>query len=979
MCIDSTDIGMSDHFLVWLELGRTAKNSRKQKRTIRRWRLDKFGDDVVREKYCEALQAEVEAFSEGISQMEEGGMRGNELVEGVLKEWENIVNRVARDTVGEKVIVCGRSVRWWDDEIKAKIEQRRQLYKRMVRGQEGLWDEYNKLRREVKHLVMEKKLNVWNGVVEKANADFEANKKEFWSFVGRRTKGRKGGVEALRNDSGVSVTSTKGKLKVLQSHYQHLGSCSVDDAFDGNWKQEVDSEVNECHRCSVEHDDPVLDREIELQEIARCVRKLKNNKTGGSDGLVGELLKYGGSGMIHLLHKLFEVVWSEELVPPKWREGLIVNLFKKGDREDPGNYRGITLLSVVGKVFCKIVNDRLVRHLESGGVLHEGQAGFRAKRSCVDNIYVLSELVQGRLREGRKTYAFFLDVQKAYDTVWRNGLWVKLWELGVRGKMWRVIKEMYRVSRSAVLLDGECSEAFDVQQGVAQGCSLSPILFSVFINGLLKEVEQAGLGVELSDGSTIGGMLFADDFVGVSNSEEELQRLINVAHAYCCKWRLKANVSKSAVVVFARELVEGSWNWGEQALPRLSKYTYLGVDFTSNGAWDEHVKRVLQNGRKKISQVHSNRDIDLTARRLLLISVVRPTLEYGSEVWEGNKAQAAALEAVMIGGAKRILGCSSRTCNEAVRGDMGLDSLQGCRDKAKLKWWYKVATMPEHRYSRKLFVQEWNVKPRRGRQRKYWCKVVDHLFSSLGLDKAEWLEDIRKGSCSLKSFLGVAGEGIDERESGKFEEGLNSKVKLSLYRTFGKIVGFKKYLRGVGDAGTRLLFKFRSGTHGLNEELGRHRGREGRKECLLCDAECESVSHVLWDCPAYVSIRSAFMLELRRELGGRFEHFQSLDSFEKSSYVLGSEAWEEYSSGLLGLIKDFVLSVWEERKVRLYGEHANVHQSHSQNDSGDLRGVAGGDGELGCLCGKAGTSHLCDGSAHSSGCVVNGSNAMAAV
>ena len=111
----------------------------------------------------------------------------------------------------------------------------------------------------------------------------------------------------------------------------------------------------------------------------------------------------------------------------------------------------------------------------------------------------------------------------------------------------------------------------------------------------------------------------------------------------------------------------------------------------------------------------------------------------------------------MIGGAKRILGCSSRTCNEAVRGDMGLDSLQGRRDKAKLKWWYKVATMPEHRYSRKLFVQEWNVKPRRGRQRKYWCKVVDHLFSSLGLDKAEWLEDIRKGSCSLKSFLGVAG------------------------------------------------------------------------------------------------------------------------------------------------------------------------------------------------------------------------------
>ena len=85
-------------------------------------------------------------------------------------------------------------------------------------------------------------------------------------------------------------------------------------------------------------------------------------------------------------------------------------------------------------------------------------------------------------------------------------------------------------------------------------------------------------------------------------------------------------------------------------------------------------------------------------------------------------------------------------------------------------------------------------------------------------------------SVLVKSFLGEAGE---ERESSKFEEGLNSKVLLSLYRTFGKVVDYKKYLRGVGDAGTRLLFNFRSGTHGLNGELGRHRGREGKKECTF--------------------------------------------------------------------------------------------------------------------------------------------------
>ena len=174
----------------------------------------------------------------------------------------------------------------------------------------------------------------------------------------------------------------------------------------------------------------------------------------------------------------------------------------------------------------------MVEHLDRERALHEGQAGFR-NNSCIDNVYTLNEVVQGRLREDKPTYAFFLDAQKAYDTVWRDGLWLKLWDMGVKGKMWRVVKGMYEVSRSAVLLDGEKSTMFSVEQGVAQGCSLSPILFSVFINDLLKEVEEAGVGVQLCNDRSMTGMLFADDFVGVSDSRENLQKLIDVVHNYC--------------------------------------------------------------------------------------------------------------------------------------------------------------------------------------------------------------------------------------------------------------------------------------------------------------------------------------------------------------------------------------------------------------------------------------------------------------
>ena len=99
------------------------------------------------------------------------------------------------------------------------------------------------------------------------------------------------------------------------------------------------------------------------------------------------------------------------------------------------------------------------------------------------------------------------------------------------------------------------------------------------------------------------------------------------------------------------------------------------------------------------------------------------------------------------------------------------------------------------------------------------------------------------------------------------------------------------------------MFKFRSGTHSLNEELGRHRGREGRKECLLCDDECESVSHVLWDCPVYNTLRNDFLCKLQELLGDRFEHFDSLDSFEKASFVLGSELWEDDFNSMLDLVR----------------------------------------------------------------------------
>ena len=227
----------------------------------------------------------------------------------------------------------------------------------------------------------------------------------------------------------------------------------------------------------------------------------------------------------------------------------------------------------------------------------------------------------------------------------------------------------------------------------------------------------------------------------------------------------------------------------------------------------------------------------------------------------------------------------------------------------------------------------------------------------------------------------MTGESISERESKRFEEGLNAKVKLSLYKNFGKGIEFKKCLHGVADAGSRLLFKFRSGTHGLNEEWGRHSGREGNKECGLCGNECERVSHVLWECLIYSSSRADFLLKLQEKLGNEFECFDLLDSLGKLCFILSSELWEDHFDSLLALFKDYVVKIWEVRKLKFYGDDSSQFQS-STGDLGDVAGFEGHSGVGMCQGGEPDTDYsICMNvccSACENACVVDGTCATAA-
>ena len=304
-------------------------------------------------------------------------------------------------------------------------------------------------------------------------------------------------------------------------------------------------------------------------------------------------------------------------------------------------------------------------------------------------MYTLRKVIQGRKDAGLPTYCFFLDVQKADDTVWRNGFWKNMSEIGVRGKIRRIMKNITKCATSAVMLDGEIPKYVDILQGVAEGCTLSPDLFKVYINDMTVAVGAAKQGVTMGE-DAVSGLMFADDFVGVSETPEGLQQQIEKALECTTKWRVTAKVKKYAVVaVVCNEdkvnAADFKWKRGEDELPIVDQYTYLGVETSKDCSWDSHTAKVLGNGKSQVGKmgaILTDPHLDTRINRCILMNVSVPKLEYAGEVREGNAKFVKQREtAVQMTAAKKILGCSSTASNNAVlRAELGTYLLPKNRD-----------------------------------------------------------------------------------------------------------------------------------------------------------------------------------------------------------------------------------------------------------------------------------------------------------
>lgn len=237
------------------------------------------------------------------------------------------------------------------------------------------------------------------------------------------------------------------------------------------------------------------EEEIRREDIKGIIKKLKEGKAAGLDGIPNEAWRYGGEEVKDWVWKFCNKVWRGEGWPEEWKERVVVPIIKKGKREVVEEYRGVTLMDSLYKVYAMVLAGMLREEVEWKGIVPDNQTGFRKGLGVMDNIYVINYLINRQVeRKKGKLIAMFVDLEAAFDSVNREVLIRVMRERGIREGLVERIREMLEETKSRVKAGGELEECFWTARGVRQGCPLSPLLFNIVTADLEEEMKKIKWG-----------------------------------------------------------------------------------------------------------------------------------------------------------------------------------------------------------------------------------------------------------------------------------------------------------------------------------------------------------------------------------------------------------------------------------------------------------------------------------------------------
>ena len=372
--------------------------------------------------------------------------------------------------------------------------------------------------------------------------------------------------------------------------------------------------------------------------VRKVIMNLNLSKASGPDCIPVVVLKNCEPELSYILAELFNKCLKVSCFPDCWKVSSVVPVFKNvGERSTAKNYRPVSLLSVVSKIFEKLVNNRIVDHPEKCSLFSDFQYGFRSSRSTADLLTVLSDRIARAFNRSGATRAVALDISKAFDRVWHAGLLHKLRPYGISGQIFSLISSFLSNRRLRVVLDGKSSQEYPVNAGVPQGSILGPTLFLLYINDLPDDVI-CDIAIYADDTTLYSRCDRAADLWQQLELTSELESDLQDTVDWGKKWLVDFNAGKTELVTFDRSNNNGSIDvkMVGSILEEKSSFKMLGLTFSSKLDWGSYIFSIAKTASKKIGAlIRSMKFLSPEVTLYLYKSTIRPCMEYCCHVWAG--------------------------------------------------------------------------------------------------------------------------------------------------------------------------------------------------------------------------------------------------------------------------------------------------------------------------------------------------------
>ena len=426
------------------------------------------------------------------------------------------------------------------------------------------------------------------------------------------------------------------------------------------------------------------------------------NKSSGSDKIGNIILKNCWSTVSLPLSILFNRSILDSEFPSAWKMVDVCPIFKKNDPQDCSNYRPISLLSPTSKILERIVYNKLYQFCSDHGILTSRNSGFKKLDSTVNQLIHVSHLIYKGLDSSKKIAAIFLDLSKAFDSVWHDGLLLKLEKLGIRGKLLKWLRSYLTGRRQRVFLNGKCSYFLSITSGVPQGSILGPLLFLIYINDMVTNIES-----EI--------FLFADDtslFSIASNwnlVQETLNRDLIKLSDWSNKWLISFNASKTVYMEISNKPCGSQivLKLNDTILTRVTSHKHLGLVLNSAFTWSDHVTYICNKVSKKLGMLYKSKTrLNRNSLVRLYCTWIRPMIDYCSQCYDNlSTSDCLRLERLQRRAALTCTGAISRSATDKLFYDVGWPKLSDRRKSLRLHLIYKIINNTSTHYLINDFVQ----------------------------------------------------------------------------------------------------------------------------------------------------------------------------------------------------------------------------------------------------------------------------------